>query len=72
MRKSQHLANPISRISAEIESDAVRGYQKQSRQGEAFASQIELHHGYDFKNIAPGGTIVDFVRHDRSGALLVG
>ncbi|CRG86732.1 hypothetical protein PISL3812_03743 [Talaromyces islandicus] len=72
VRKSPLLTNPTSRIAAEIESDPVRGFVKQSRQGEAFASQLELHHGFDFKNITPAGTIADFARHDESGALLIG
>ncbi|QKX60728.1 uncharacterized protein TRUGW13939_07874 [Talaromyces rugulosus] len=72
VRKSRHLTNPISRITAEIESDPVRGFVKQSRQGEAFTSQLQLRRGYDLDSLTLDATVADFARHDESGALIVG
>jgi hypothetical protein len=72
VRKSRHLTNPTSRITAEIERDPVRGFVKQSRQGEAFTSQLQLRRGYDLDNLTLDATVADFARHDESGALIVG
>lgn len=72
MRKSRLLTSPLSRITAEIESDPVRGFVKQSQQGRAFTSQLELRRGYDLQRLLVDGTVADFARHDESGALIVG